>query len=228
MPPTQSETWDIGRFWQTLDFFGELPVISWFQTMFFPAPPLPPPVVEAGYIFDFRCPSDTMAEIWGSVDDVVMGGVSASRFTLTPEGALFAGEVSTQNSGGFASVRSRNFSPPLNLQTATGQTPTGITLRVKGDGQRYKFLVRDAAGWDRLAYAYSFDTVAGAWITVQIPFAQMQPVFRAKTVPDAPPLNSAQIYALQLMLSKFEYDGQLNPQFQPGAFNLLVESIGVY
>ncbi|MGB0563245.1 MAG: CIA30 family protein [Spirulinaceae cyanobacterium] len=223
MPATQSKFWDLCRFWRTLDFFGELPLVSWFQAMFFPTPPLNPPVVAAGYLFDFRSPDVTFDQTWGAVDDVVMGGVSASGFTQTPEGAVFAGEVSIQNSGGFASVRSRNFSPPLNLQNATG-----LQLRVKGDGQRYKFLVRDAEGWDRLAYSTSFDTVADTWITIQIPFSEMQPVFRAKTVPDAPPLNSGAIYALQLMLSKFEYDGQLNPNFEAGEFSLLVESIAVY
>jgi len=36
------------------------------------------------------------------------------------------------------------------------------------------------------------------------------------------------VYALQLMLSKFEYDGQLNPSFQPGLFQLAIEAIAVY
>lgn len=223
MPSDNSPGWDFGRLWQTLDFFGEIPILSGFQKMFFPAPPLPPPLVTAKQIFDFRCQTLNLDTVWGAVDDVVMGGVSSSRLERTPEGALFTGVVSTQNSGGFASVRSRNFSPALDLQGSTG-----IALRVKGDGQRYKFLMRDADGWDNLAYAYSFDTVAGTWMTVQIPFDQMQGVFRAKTVPDAPPLNAAQVYSLQLMLSKFEYNGVLNPHFQAGEFQLLVESIAVY
>jgi hypothetical protein len=53
-------------------------------------------------------------------------------------------------------------------------------------------------------------------------------VFRAKTVRDGPALNTTQIRSLQLMLSKFEYDGALNPHFTAGSFTLLVQSIGVY
>ncbi|MDY6783791.1 MAG: CIA30 family protein, partial [Cyanobacteriota bacterium] len=35
-------------------------------------------------------------------------------------------------------------------------------------------------------------------------------------------------YSMQLMLSKFEYDGALNPQFTPGHFELQLESIKAY
>ncbi|MGA1475168.1 MAG: CIA30 family protein, partial [Prochlorothrix sp.] len=123
----------------------------------------------------------------------------------------------------------------------------GIELRVRGDGRRYKFLLRSSSGWDSLAYAAGFDTEAvlardsngniltpdpstqaEAWQTVRLPFAALRPVFRARTVADAPPFDSAQVTSLQLMLSKFEYDGALNPRFQAGPFRLEVESIAVY
>jgi hypothetical protein len=79
-----------------------------------------------------------------------------------------------------------------------------------------------------LAYSYSFDTVAGEWLTVRIPFAQMVPVFRAKTLPDVSPLQTQTVRSLQLMLSKFEYDGALNPSFNPGPFRLVIQSIQAY
>lgn len=174
-------------------------------------------------VFDFTNPSADLKEMWGAVDDVVMGGVSESNIRLVGNTAVFSGNVSTANSGGFASVRTRNIEPAVNL---TGYE--GILLRVKGDGKRYKFLLRTETGWDSLAYSYSFDTVANSWITVRIPFAEMVPVFRAKTVPSAEPINASQIRACQLMLSKFEYDGALNPKFEAGLFTLQVESIKAY
>jgi hypothetical protein len=152
-----------------------------------------------------------------------MGGVSASTLQQEAEGALFTGYVSTANSGGFASVRSRNFEPPLNLGRKMG-----LEIKLKGDGNRYKFLIRDEDSWDSIAYAYSFDTTAGTWMTIQIPFAELVPVFRAKTVKGAPGLNPSRVRSLQLMLSKFEYDGVLNPYFSAGSFTLLVQSIAVY
>lgn len=174
-------------------------------------------------LFDFKNPSKDVKETWGAVDDVVMGGVSESSLRLIDNAALFAGIVSTANSGGFASVRTRNFDPPLNLSEYEG-----IELRVKGDGQRYKFILRSEAKWDGISYCYSFDTEKDQWMDVRIPFADLIPVFRAKTLKDAPAFESSHIYALQLMLSKFEYDGALNPNFTPGGFALQVETINAY
>jgi hypothetical protein len=215
--------WDPGRFLQTLSFFDAIPVVSWFQHMFFGANPPPPPPVQANVIFDFSQPATAAHAVWGALDDVVMGGVSASSFQFQEQAALFTGIVSTANSGGFASVRTRNFEPPLNLSGHQG-----IELQMKGDGQRYKFLIRDEDSWDSLAYAYSFDTVPDQWISVRIPFNLMTPVFRAKIVNNGQPLNTAKIRSLQVMLSKFEYNGALNPNFQAGEFRLLVKAIAVY
>lgn len=181
--------------------------------------------LEAGkeLIFDFRNPTDDLKATWGAVDDVVMGGVSESSIRLIDQAALFSGIVSTANSGGFASVRTRNFEPSLNLAGYEG-----IELRVKGDGQRYKFILRSESKWDGISYCYSFDTEKDSWIDVCIPFQALIPVFRAKTLKDAPAFAPSQIYALQLMLSKFEYDGEFNPKFQPGGFALQVETIKAY
>ena len=173
-------------------------------------------------LFDFTQPSLNLQSTWGAVDDVVMGGVSESGMQLADGGAVFSGNVSTDNSGGFASVRTRNFDPSFDLSNYQG-----IELLVKGDGKRYKFFIRTEAKWDGVGYAYSFDTIANQWTTIQIPFTELVPIFRAKTVSDAP-LNTAQICSFQLMLSKFEYDKALNPRFTPGLFSLQVESISAY
>ncbi len=183
-------------------------------------------------VFDFTSPSvvtqtptsnSQLSSLWGALDDVVMGGVSNSTMRQLDNAALFTGNVSTDNSGGFASVRSRNLEPALNLSGYEG-----IKLRVKGDGQRYKFLLRSDDKWDSIAYSHSFDTEAGTWIDVPIPFNTLIPAFRAKTLPDAAPLNTSHICALQLMLSKFEYDGNLNPHFTPGSFALELQAISAY
>ncbi|MFH7027759.1 MAG: CIA30 family protein [Heteroscytonema crispum UTEX LB 1556] len=174
-------------------------------------------------IFDFTKPSDELKNVWGALDDVVMGGVSASNIQFVEETALFAGNVSTANSGGFASVRTKNFDPPFNLSGYEG-----VELRVKGDGNRYKIFLRTEAVWDGIGYSYSFDTVANTWIDICVPFKDLVPVFRAKSVKDCPQIEKSKIRSFQLMLSKFEYDGALNPSFSPGGFSLQVESIKAY
>jgi hypothetical protein len=152
-----------------------------------------------------------------------MGGVSESGMRWSGNSAVFNGRVSTDNSGGFASVRTRNFEPTLDLSDYTG-----IEIRVKGDGQRYKLFIRTEATWDGVGYAYSFDTIANEWTTIEIPFTELVPVFRAKIVNPSMPIDRRQIRAFQLMLSKFEYDKALNPRFTPGLFSLEIESIAAY
>jgi uncharacterized protein YbjT (DUF2867 family) len=174
-------------------------------------------------IFDFQNPSGEIRDLWGALDDIVMGGISESQITLAPQKAVFSGNVSTANSGGFVSVRTRNFSPPLDLSGYEG-----IHLRVQGDGKRYKFIMRCEGKWDGLSYCYSFDTLANCWTTVVIPFKDLIPVFRAKTVPTAGKFDPKAVYSIQLMLSKFEYDGALNPRFSAGIFALEIESIKAY
>lgn len=218
-----TQFWDAGRFLQTLSYFDAIPVVSWLQQMFFGSNPPAPPHIQANVIFDFSQATNPANQAWGALDDVVMGGVSSSSLQFQDAAALFTGMVSTANSGGFASVRTRNFEPPLNLSSYSG-----IELQVRGDGQRYKFLIRDEDSWDSLAYAYSFDTVPNQWISVRIPFNLMTPVFRAKTVNNGQALNPTRIRSLQLMLSKFEYNGALNPHFQPGEFRLEVKTIAGY
>jgi len=174
-------------------------------------------------IFDFTKATEKIKSIWGALDDVVMGGVSASGLYLEGNKAVFSGNVSTENNGGFASVRTRNFEPHLNLLGYEG-----IYLRVKGDGNRYKFLLRCDNRWDGIGYAYSFDTQQDTWLDIYVPFSEVTPVFRAKTVEEAGPFNENSVTSMQLMLSKFEYDKELNPYFQPGQFRLEIEQIQAY
>jgi hypothetical protein len=212
--------WDPRRFVETLSFFESIPIVSQVQQMFFGTQVLPPPQIQANVIFDFS--KAESAALWGAVDDVVMGGVSSSAMGWQGGVAVFGGLVSTENSGGFASVRTRNFSTSLDLSAYSG-----LELRLKGDGLRYKVLLRDDSGWDTVAYAFSFETTKGQWTTVRVPFEKMVGVVRARSVPGAK-LEPARVRSVQLMVSKFEYDGVLNPSFEPGEFRLEIGTIGVY
>ena len=221
----RTSRWDAGRFWQTLVYFKVLEPPVWIRSLF-----QGPSAQSKGgkmptndVIFDFQHPSSDLKETWGALDDVVMGGVSQSAVRLVENSALFSGNVSTDNSGGFASIRTRNFETPFDLSGYEG-----LDIRLRGDGKRYKFMLRSETKWDGVAYCYSFDTLKDTWMNVRIPFAQLIPVFRAKTLKDAAPLDTRQVSSFQLMLSKFEYDGGLNPSFSPGYFELQVESIKAY
>ncbi|XWS12487.1 hypothetical protein CRYUN_Cryun37aG0092400 [Craigia yunnanensis] len=167
---------------------------------------------------------------WGALDDVVMGGVSESTFQIDRTGGesgkptgLFKGIVSTANNGGFTSIRTRNFSTPEDLSAYDG-----LELRLKGDGRRYKLIVRTSTDWDTVGYTASFDTIGGQWQSIRLPFSSLRPVFRARTVSDAPPFDPSNVVSFQLMFSKFEYDGKLNPTFVEGPFELPLSSVRAY
>ena len=78
-------------------------------------------------LFDF---SNTNAPAWQVVNDDVMGGVSTSSFRVTNGIAVFRGEVSLENNGGFASVCSL----PSRHDLAGCDA---YVIRVRGDGRRY-------------------------------------------------------------------------------------------
>jgi uncharacterized protein YbjT (DUF2867 family) len=181
--------------------------------------------------------AEALRRQWGALDDVVMGGVSESSMVFQaaagPDApaaaAVFRGVVSTANRGGFASTRSRNFEPAVDVAAYDG-----LELVVRGDGQRYKCILRSDPAWDGVGYTCSFvaekKSDGDGWTTARLPFSSFKPVFRAKTLVGEPPFDprTQPIASMQLMLSKFEYDGALNPEFREGAFELPIRAIGAY
>lgn len=161
---------------------------------------------------------------WAPLDDVVMGGASESTInTGTEFEGKWRGFVTTENNGGFAGIRTKLVTPPLDCSECRG-----IQMKVKGDGQRYKFIARDDEEWNGIAWSLSFDTKADKWVDVKIPFTQLKPTKFAKTVVLSKGFDSKSLSAIQLTLSKFEYDGGLNPSFKEGPFELEVESITTF
>ncbi|NJM12724.1 MAG: CIA30 family protein [Synechococcaceae cyanobacterium SM1_2_3] len=156
-------------------------------------------------VIDFRDPARGQA--WTSVDDRVMGGVSASQVTVTTEGLVFSGEVLLANNGGFASIRAQ----PRGVDLAGA---TALLLRVRGDGQTYKLMLRTDDAFDGVQYQARFATRAGEWIDVGLPVTDFQPTFRGRTV-EAPALDPTRIRIFGLLIA----------DRQAGPFRLVVESI---
>ena len=150
-------------------------------------------------------PSDTT--VWAAIDDGVMGGVSRSGIRRTEDGTgVFAGVLSLENNGGFASVRAR-----LGHRDLSGCA--GLEIRARGDGRIYQLRLRADDGVDGVAYRSEFETVHGKWITTRLPFASFLPTFRGRILSDAPPLDRSRIHQLALMLA----DGK------PGPFSLEID-----
>lgn len=149
---------------------------------------------------------------WSVINDGVMGGVSQSDIRRTDQGTgVFAGVLSLENNGGFASVRVVVGRRDLSVYT-------GIEVRVRGDGRTYQFRLRTDDGSDGIAYRAHFETRNGEWTTTRIPFDKFLPTFRGRTLRDAPPLDTSHIRQLAFMLA----------DKKPGAFSLEIDLVRTF
>jgi hypothetical protein len=160
-------------------------------------------------LIDFAAPE---MSAWRPVHDGVMGGVSRGGIAATTEGtALFTGDLSLDNPGGFASVRRRIDGSALADQD-------GLALRVRGDGRSYQLRLRTDDRFDGAAYRAEFPTEEGRWQTVRLPFASFEPTFRGRILRDAPPLAPGRVRQIAFMLA----------DKQAGPFDLEIAWIAVY
>lgn len=144
-------------------------------------------------VVDFSNPAEP--ERWSSIDDAVMGGVSASRLEHTPEDtAAFTGVLSLENNGGFASVR-----VPLDAGSLAGARE--LVLRFRGDGKSYKLRLRTTQSFDGVNYETRFTTRAGTWEERRFPLDEFAPVWRGREVRDAPELDAALVRSAGLMIA---------------------------
>jgi len=144
-------------------------------------------------LFDFTGPD--AAREWQSVNDGVMGGVSVGNFKITENKTMeFFGTLSLENSGGFASVRTRS----KRLSLKKGDT---LIAKVKGDGREYTLnLYVDKP---RIAFSYraTVQTQKDEWIEVKIPLDKFEATSFGRIVSDAGPVKPEEVNALGFMLS---------------------------
>lgn len=136
-------------------------------------------------IFDFS--TETNPTRWRVEDDVVMGGRSKSTFAINDSGnGIFSGKVSLDNNGGFSSVQC--YLDPIDVSPYHT-----ACIRLKGDGKRYQFIIKSEKD-QRHYYSYEFQT-SRAWQTVEIPLAEMYPLYRGErlTIPHYPGQTMAQL-----------------------------------
>jgi monofunctional biosynthetic peptidoglycan transglycosylase len=144
-------------------------------------------------VFDFDTPKE--AQQWRPVNDGVMGGRSEGAFRVSQDGILeFYGNLSLENRGGFASVRSRT--TELELPQAEA-----LSIRVRGDGRSYYCNLYVPS--NRIAYSYraKIDTEAGRWQEVRLPLSAFRATWFGRTLSDAPEIDAENIRALGFMIA---------------------------
>ena len=140
-------------------------------------------------IFDFGASADW--SVWEIENDVVMGGKSTSKISRSKSGhAIFTGDVSLDNNGGFASMQ-YHFKP----MDISGYEKAIICL--KGDGKEYQFRIKANLN-ERASFIHTFKT-SGEWQTIEIPLNKMEPTFRGNKL-NQPNFNAKQIQEVRFMI----------------------------
>lgn len=161
-------------------------------------------------LFDFSQSGDL--NDWMIVNDGVMGGLSTSSFRLDKTStAIFSGNVTTENNGGFASTRCKPKAFKLDEYK-------GIRLRVMGDGNTYQFRAYTENYADGVAYRHLFETLGGQWQTITIPFNECKPSFRGRILEDVDSIAPSDIQQVGLLIA----DGQT------GSFKIKIKWISAY
>ncbi len=149
------------------------------------------------------------ANQWLSVNDNVMGGVSEGRFRITNDKTLeFFGNLSLENRGGFASIRTRQADLKLDGYDT-------IVARVKGDGRTYYFNLRTSSRNAAGSYRAPLKTQKDTWQEVRIPLKDFVYTAYGRPITGAEPLRANKVQSMGFTLA----------DKNAGSFRLEVSSI---
>lgn len=130
-------------------------------------------------VYDFS--KNSNISDWVIIDDVVMGGLSNGSFSLDDEGnGVFCGKVSTENNGGFSSVR-------YQFDKINTDPDAKISMKIKGDGKEYQIRIKDKSS-NYFSYITTFQT-NGNWQNISISLKDLYPSFRGRNL-DLPNYNN--------------------------------------
>jgi hypothetical protein len=139
-------------------------------------------------IFDFS--QETSSNGWYVVNDGVMGGLSKGQFSREKDWAVFKGDVSTDNNGGFTMIQNR-------FKTIKTEKFTSFVIKLKGDGKDYQFRVKSDSN-QQFSYVYQFSTT-GEWQEISIPFSSLVPRFRGRSL-DMPNFDGSKIEEIAFLI----------------------------
>jgi NADH dehydrogenase [ubiquinone] 1 alpha subcomplex assembly factor 1 len=139
---------------------------------------------------------------WFALNDDVMGGVSVGVVALTESSVIFEGEVSTDNNGGFVSLRS-----PMNAYDLSPYTDVVIAYR--GEGQDFTMVLADNPAWYMPKFESKVIEESSEWTTSTVSlydFTQyaMTNYGEVETGEEMSPGLLSDVIRIELMNSAFE------------------------
>ena len=142
---------------------------------------------------------------WRIVNDGVMGGLSDGHYQIQDGHLLFTGKISTDNNGGFTSIRH-----PLNTVSNDVQA---IKLRIQGDGNRYQFRISATHGNYSIGYKAEFSTKVDKEQTITLPLKEFIATYHGRIIANAPSIKAENITSIGFLIApKQEQNFQLTVQ----------------
>jgi NADH dehydrogenase [ubiquinone] 1 alpha subcomplex assembly factor 1 len=83
----------------------------------------------------------------------------------------------------------------------------GLTIRIRGDGKRYKLTATADTDADPVMYQVGFETARDEWLELRMGFSDFVATYHGRPVESARPLDPARIRSLGLLIA----DGQEGP-----------------
>lgn len=144
-------------------------------------------------LFDFNGVDATKE--WQTVNDGVMGGISEGKFKITDKKTLeFFGNLSLENNGGFASVRTKD----KKLGLAKGDT---LVARIRGDGRQYSLNLYLNRPLIAFSYRAMVQTKKNEWIEAKIPLDKFEATSFGRIVKDAGVVDPREVIGVGFLLS---------------------------
>lgn len=143
------------------------------------------------------------------IHDTVMGGRSSGNVSQTHDAVLFAGNLSLENNGGFASVE-------FKLQRSiTAGNINQITLHAAADQRTYQLRLKTPFIQQGVAYVAEF-TKTSDQHSYQFDVGDFSGRYRGRAVLNLPPLNFSDVSHVSVMLA----------DKSPGPFAITLHSLG--
>ncbi|GJQ09841.1 hypothetical protein GpartN1_g1632.t1 [Galdieria partita] len=180
-------------------------------------------------IFDFS--RHQSEHIFQSVQPNSIGGSSSSSFRYSTGFGIFTGNLMKSSGEDLAQIRTQ-LTVPLFLSDFDG-----LCLKVKGDGRRYRILLKDNEMDSSEEYCFqcAFDTKSGGeWQNIRLLFSDFIPVKNSSILFGEGEnvykyrLNKGSIHMIGFGVSRLDIGGTVDPNFKPGPFELAVESITAF
>jgi len=165
-------------------------------------------IMSTSWVIDFGESQDNIN--WQIVNDGVMGGKSQSEAVLLPNSLLFKGNLSLENNGGFASIRS----PFENFDFSNAKY---IEIRYRSEGGDFNFRLEQSRYFFNPYLAMKLAN-SSEWSTLKIKTSDLNVLRMGKELGKID--KDQKIKAKRLSIMKSDK--------QPGPFQIEIDYIKIY